>query len=233
MPILQNGHEIAQGISCNDRKFETWRLKSFRSKDGRLYSCEVSVQVYAVPKDGARGNETDGFKIVINGIPVTSRDLVDLRAKAEALLRNLSEDEHEKVLIVKTSGMPGRNQLRYGQREEFGLSWELGWRVAKAGRVFDFTRSYCIDVENYDEDEQNEMIGDIIIGSKPGHRGKQDHKTAVIPWTQEREDVLRKTVASIAAMRESLNDELLKAESFALLLDTKAGMLLQPPRESP
>ena len=91
MAILQHGHESSPGISCNDRKFESWTLKKLFEKDGKTYVQDVKVQVYAVPKDGFRGSEADGFKIVINGVPIVSRDLADLRTKATAALRDLDE----------------------------------------------------------------------------------------------------------------------------------------------
>jgi hypothetical protein len=221
MALLQHGHEVASGISCNDRKFEVWTLKNFFEKDGKKFSQEVKVQVYAVPKNGFRGNEADGFKIVINGVPVVSRDLADLRRKAETALRDLDESNHEKVLFVKTSG--GFQRLN---EDAFGLEWRIGWRIAKLGIVLDETRSYPIDVENYDEDYQPEIAGEIMIGSKPGHRGVQLNKNAVIPWTAEREEVLRKAITAIGKMRDDLNAALLKPEAFTSLLDARAGVLL-------
>jgi hypothetical protein len=225
MKSLQHGHEIADGISCNDRKFEVWELEGIKADNGKLYNVRMKVQVYVVPKDGFRGASADGFKIVINGVPVVSRDIGELREKATALIRNLSEDEHEKVLVVKTSGSPnggGRGQ----DGDTFGLEWQVGWRVAKLDVVFNEGRSFLLDVENYDEPDEPEVVDGIKIGAKRGYRGVQHNKTAVIPWTKEREELLKKTVKAIGGMRDDLNAALLKPEAFAGLLDAKAGVLL-------
>ena len=219
-PILQHGHEVAPGVSCNDRKWEVWTLRKRFDKGSTTYSQDVKAQVYVVPKDGFRGNEADGFKIVINGVPVVSRDLSELRTKAEAALRDLDETNHEKVLVVKTSGYPRENE------DTFGIEWRCGWRIAKLGVVLDESRSYMLEIENYDEDDEPVMAGEFRIGSKPGHRGKQNHKTAVIPWTKEREDMLRKTIKAIGKMREDLNAALLQPDAFTALLDGKKGLLM-------
>jgi hypothetical protein len=214
MNKYRNGHELAPGVSCNDRKFETWELKKFFQKDGKSWSQNVKVQVYAVPKDGYRGAEADGFKIVINGFAIVSRDLADLRRKAEAALCELTEANYEKVLVVKTNGYPRENE------DAFGVEWQIGWRISKYGIVLDETRSYCLDVENYDEPDVSEEQDGFRIGSKPGCRGKQTNKTAVIPWTQEREDILRRTVTALGEMRDRLNEQLLRPDAFARMLDT-------------
>lgn len=221
---LQHGNEIAPGVTCNDRKFEVWELSDLQpAKDGTLYANKrIRVQVYAVPNNGYRGTETAGFKVVINGCSVVDSDLTELRKKAVALLRNLTEENHEKVLIVKTTG-PG-NGITTG---EFGLTWRIGWRVEKLGIIFDQSRTTVLhDVENYDEPDAPEVMEGIRIGSKPGFRGKQYVKTAVMPWTQAREDTLRRTTKAIEQMREDLNEALLKPDAFASLLDSKAGPLM-------
>ena len=222
---LQHGSEIAPGVSGNDRKFETWELSDLQSGgDGKLYANKrIKVQVYAVPKDGYRGAETAGFKVVINGCSVVDSDLTELRKKAVALLRNLSEENHEKVLVVKTCGMG--NGVTSG---EFGLTWRIGWRVEKLGIIFDQSRKIVLqDIENYDEPDAPEVTdGGYRIGSKPGFRGKQHYKTAVITWTQAREDMLRKTTKSIEKIREDLNEALLKPDFFASMLDSKTGPLM-------
>ena len=149
-----------------------------------------------------------------------------MRTKAEAALRDLDETNHEKVLVVKTSGYPRENE------DTFGIEWRCGWRIAKLGVVLDESRSYMLEIENYDEDDEPVMAGEFRIGSKPGHRGKQNHKTAVIPWTKEREDILRRTVEAIGEMRNRLNEQLLKPDMFAGLLDQHAGaLLLKPPED--
>jgi hypothetical protein len=188
---------------------------------GKPCRRRVKAQVYAVPKDGFRGAPTDGFKVVIEGVPITDRNLGDLRKRAEAILSHLCEEDHEKVLVVRTSGRPCR------QMDEFGIDWEVGWRVKKlGGAVLCESRLSVLSVENYDEEYEPEEADGIIIGSKPGYRGKQHNKIAVIPWTAEREALLRQAVKAIGKMRDDLNAALLKPEAFAGLLDAKAGLLL-------
>jgi hypothetical protein len=234
MKTLLHGHEIAPGISCNDKKFEIWELEALQpAKDGSLYANKrVKVQVYSVPANGFRGAPTAGFKVVINGVEVTDSDLQKLRQKATAMLRELTEEDHEKVLIVKTSG--------YGNRvnsDQFGLSWRIGWRVAKLGVIFNSNRDEVLHgLENYDEPEDSgdENENGVQIGSKPGFRGKKMHNDVVIPWTQEREDMLRRTVKAIGQMRDDLNDALLEPDAFTSLLDGKKGILmLKPPKDKP
>lgn len=230
MKNLANGKEIAPGISCNDKKFEVWELGALQpAKNGSLYANKkVLVQVYSVPKDGYRGAPTAGFKVVINGVEVTDPDLQKLRQKATLLLRDLTEESHEKVLIVKTNG--------YGNKvnsDQFGLSWYTGWRVAKLGIVFNSSRTAVEqDLENYDEPEDPGDENGMRIGSKSGYRGKKTHNNVVIPWTQEREDMLRRTVKAIAKMRDDLNDALLEPDAFTAMLDGKKGILMLSPPET-
>ena len=221
MPILQHGHEIAPGLSCNDRKWEVWKLPGLEKKGDTLFNTIIPVQVYVVPKDGFRGAEADGFKIVYKNIAITSRDLDDLRRKATNLVQDLTEEDHQKVLVVKTGGSPSHS----GHGDEFGIVWEIGWRVKKYNIVYSEDRSYMLSVENYDEPDDPEMESGFRIGSKPGRRGVQHNKTAVIPWTQEREDILKEAIRKIGKMRDSLNATLLRPGSLCLLSGRQGGLV--------
>ena len=215
-------------ITCNDRQFDQWRLTAItgeKTTEGFGLSKGQTFQVYAVPKNDARGAETSHFKIVINGIVVTSPDLVELRRKAQEIYSGIVEGDYEKVLVVKTRGDPN-GDWHQEHFDEFGLGWQVGWRTAKLGVVFDETRQYTIDCENYNEPDEPELTVGIRIGVKVGHRGGQVHKTAVVPWTKEREGMLVRAVEAIGKMREDFNAALLRPEEFAGLLDAKAGLLL-------
>ena len=215
-------------ITCNDRQFDQWRLTAItgeKTAEGFGLQKSQTFQVYAVPQNDARGAETSHFKIVINGIVVTSPDLIELRRKAQEIYSGVVEGDYVKVIVVKTRGDP-IGDWRSEKGDEFGLEWQIGWQVARLGVVFDESRQCTISVENYEEPDEPDMASGIRIGAKVGHRGKQMHKTAVVPWTKEREGMLVRAVEAIGKMRDDFNAALLRPEEFAGLLDAKAGLLL-------
>jgi hypothetical protein len=219
--------QLPNKVNCNDRKFDTLRLHCVvgKSTEGHSITDSKEFQVYAVPRNDRRGAETSHFKIVVNGIVVTSTDIIELKRKAQEVFTNIAEGDYEKVLVVKTTGDPYGDHLQE-KGDRFGLEWQVGWRVSKIDIVFDKTRHSTIDVENYDEPDDPDMYGKFKIGSKVGHRGKQIHKVAVIPWTKEREEMLQKAVVAIGKMRDDFNVALLRPEEFAGILDAKSGLLL-------
>jgi len=227
--------EQKRKVTCNDRKCGKIILSAKEPKrPGEDFHRDrrQEFQVYDVPKDDYRGAEMDHFKVVVNDIVVTDTDIQKLRQKAQEIYTNISEAEYERVLVVKTMGYKHRNHQNPG--DEFGLEWEEGWRVAKLDAVFDVTRTILLDVENWDEREEPyeaERHGGIIVGTTRGHRGYQEHKTAVIPWTAEREAMLKKAVEDIGKIKEHMNEVLLAPEAFANLLDAKSGLFLEAPKE--
>lgn len=234
--IARPNPNMRAGVHCNDRKFEQWSLsvigKGEGANAGKAVKKAINLQVYAVPKGNNRGAETEHFKVVINGIVIASQDLAELRRKAVEVFTGLVEADYQKVLIVKTRG---RSSFREGQEQgdEFGLEWLVGWKAPGLDVVLSENRGWTINVENYDEPEEEVPEGGLRLGGKPGYRGKQDHKTAVIPWSQEREDILKKAVEAIGKMRDDLNQALLQPESFAGLLDARAGVLLLEGKSKP
>jgi len=210
-------------VTCNDRTLDQITLYAVMPKDENGFQREksIKVQLYAVPKDGFRGAETDHFKVVVNDIVVEDTDITRLKQRATEIFQGITDDEWEKVLVIRTRG-DKVGPWRQENGDSFGLEWQLGWRVAKLDATFDETKKILLDVENYDEPLEHVESGGIILGYKPGMRGSQSHKTAVIPWSQEREDVLRRSVQEIGLMRDRANKALLDMEGFAGLLDAKA-----------
>ena len=223
--IAKNDADARDGVHYNSRKFEDITLHAFEKHGKTQIDVRKKFHVFVVPKNDTRGEDADHFQVVVNGVSIESTDLAELRRKAQEAYRDIVEAEYERVLIVTTSG---DGYSRVGEQgNTFGLTWRPGWRCKKLDLVMDDTRMHALHVENYCEDYVPEVIsGGYTIGCKPGHRGKQSHKTAVIPWTQEREDMLRRTIAAIGKMREDLNEALLKPDLFASLLDSKAGPLM-------
>ena len=223
--IARNDADARDGVHYNSRKFEDITLHAFEKHGETVIDVRKKFHVFVVPKNETRGEDADHFQVVVNGVSIESTDLSELRRKAQEAYREIVESEYERVLIVTTSGDGYSRKDEQGNT--FGLTWRQGWRCKKIDLVMDETRMHALRVENYDEDYVPEVIaGGYTIGAKPGHRGKQTHKTAVIPWTQAREDMLRKTITAIEEMRQNLNEALLKPDAFASLLDSKAGSLM-------
>ena len=209
--------KLDQNVGCNDRKLEVWTLS--RHVVGQHNPEHIKVQVYAVPKKNARGAETEYLKIVINGIIVKATDIIELRRKAQEVYSGLVEDEYEKVLIIEIGGHEANYSNRGAKGSEFGLDYRIGWRVNKLGVIFNQNKNYLITIDN--EDPHNDPNDTYKIFG-----GGRENKTAVVPWTQEREDVLKGTVVKIGQMRREANKMVLDFDNFANLLDSKAGMNL-------
>ena len=219
---------ITSQAEPNARKFETWTITAYgRNADGQIVKKSVATTVYAVPEGNFRGNPTDHFQIIIDGVSVVSDNLRELRVEASRVFAKLSEQDYQKVLVVRTSGET--LDRTHDHSDKFGLQWEIGWLVkgiASPDVVLSETRGWAIHVENYDEPLEHDMVDNIKLGYKEGKRGKREHSVAVIPWTQEREDIIKQIVQSIGEIRNHLNDCLLDADSFAKLVDSTKGKLL-------
>lgn len=207
-----------QGIHVNDRKLEMWTLQKIGKS--QYNPDKIQVQVYAVPKRNARGAETEYLKIAINGIVVKDTDINELRRKAQEVYSGLNEDEYEKVLIVEIAGNETNPANRGARGSDFGLDYSIGWKVKKLGVIFSQDKTRLITIENEDPSPKDD--GDPYGISS---RGKVN-KTAVITWTQEREDVLISTIKNISKLRAEANKMVLDFDKFATLLDSKTMFLL-------
>jgi hypothetical protein len=232
MARLRHGHEVAPGVSCNDRNFEVWTLERYFRKDGKLYHENVPFQVYACPKEGARGAQTTHFKIVVDGLQLVSPSIEELREKATHVLNALTEENYEKVLVVQTTGFEGWHRAHHN---EFGLEYQIGWRVALLdGVIFNEDRKYVLTIEENREDEAEDDREGFKINAPPvGKRGIQAHKTAVVPWTEKREQVLKSLLDEIDAMRGRVNNAMVETDFGKMLDSVPANHLLADPKGKP
>jgi len=234
--MRRNGHDVERGVSCNDRKFEAIDVCFFsKDPDGQVREKTRRFQSLIVPRDGYRGGPVDHFKVVVDDVVVESTDIQELKRKAADVLMALADGDWEKVLIVRTLGKQVHDTF-FKVGDAFGVQWMVGWRVSKLGLVFDEQRKFTLDVYNDDPPPvDEEMLDGFRVTSAAGRNAYRDtdRKTAVIPWTQERQDILVKTVKALGKMKAELDARLLRADAFASMLDATAGKhLLKPPEDA-
>jgi hypothetical protein len=209
--------KMKEGVTCNDRLFEKWAIKM--PIPGTTNHNYVGVQVYAVPQNGSRGANTSHFKAVYRGQVVIHENLSKLREMLENLVRDVEESDYEKVLVIRVEGDDLTNRYDSKGGDEFGLCWQIGWRIAKLNAVYDEEKRYIIKIDN-DEPEDTQIDG-FRIGSKGS-----ENKISVIPWTQEREDAIKAVVTNIGKMRSAANSIIMQG-SLAKMLDDGGRLLLK------
>lgn len=199
----------------NDRKFEKWGLTC--PTDQGYANKTKTVEVFTHPANGHRGAKTVSFRASYDGIGFEDTDVIRLRERLEEFHMGIADEDYEKVLVVETTGgKPFQNRYK---GHEFGLQWQIGWRVTKLGFIFDENRKHKLSCAG---------ISDSDIKSNEFHGGK---KMSIIAWTEAREAALLNAAASLEATRLKVDAAMRDEEAFTLMLDTQGMRMLEAPKE--